>query len=78
MGSKTHWGSDYTHGWSLMTRAEQEQHRDSIRAMKTFEECRAYMEKHHTQMAVRAQEQGRTLPGQPRMESCAGLQLAKK
>lgn len=57
-GSAAWWGSDVTPGWKLMTWAERNAHRKSMRAMKTYEECKAYLEQHHEQMAARAKERG--------------------
>jgi len=69
----TRWGSDSTYGWSLMTPQERSSHRTRMQSMTTYEECAAYREQHHEQMAARAQERGVTLPPQPRRDLCAGL-----
>ena len=66
-------GSDYTSGWALMSQQERNEHRDRIRAMKTYEECHAYQVQHHEQMAVRAKERGGKALSQPRRDACAGL-----
>ena len=67
------WGSDYTPGWSLMTQQERNEHRERMRSMKTYEECKTYQEQHHEQMAARAKDRdGKTL-AQPRRDACSGL-----
>ena len=66
-------GSDFTPGWSMMTPQERSEHRERMRAMKTYEECKAYQEEHHNRMAARAKERGQTAPAQPRRDACMGL-----
>lgn len=66
-------GPDNTMGWAMMTRPERMDHRNKLDTLKTYDECKAYMDQHHAQMTTRAQEQGRTLPAQPRRDLCAGL-----
>ena len=67
------WGADYTPGWALMTEQERNEHRERMRAMKTYEECKTYQEQHHEQMAARAKDRdGKTL-AQPRRDACSGL-----
>jgi hypothetical protein len=66
-------GPNYTPGWSLMTPQERSEHQARMQGMKTAEECRAYRDEHHQQMAERAKAQGgRTLPA-PRHDACAGI-----
>jgi len=36
------YGSDYTPGWTLMNQQERNEHRDRMRSMNTYEECKAY------------------------------------
>ena len=67
------WGSDFTPGWALMTQQERNEHRDRMRSMNTYEECKAYVEQHHEQMAARAKERGGKAPAQPRRDACSGL-----
>jgi phage tail tape-measure protein len=62
-----------TPGWSLMTPQEREAHYSTMRAMKTYDECRAYMEQHHAQLAERAKAKGATLPLRPRRDPCERL-----
>lgn len=67
------WGSDFTPGWALMTQQERNEHRDRMREMKTYEECKAYQEQHHAQMATRAKERDGKALAQPRRDPCSGL-----
>jgi len=67
------WGSEVTPGWSLMTPAERNEHRERMRSMKTYEECKAYQAEHHEQMAARAKERGGKPLPQPRRDGCAAL-----
>lgn len=66
-------GPHNTPGWSLMTPAERAEHRDRMRSMHSYDECKAYMDQHHEQMMARAKERGSTLPAQPRRDACAGM-----
>ena len=66
------WGRADTPGWSMMTPAEREQHRQHMQSMHSYDECKAYMTEHHALMAERAKARGRTLPA-PRRDACAGL-----
>lgn len=67
------WGSDYTPGWALMTAQERNEHRERMRSMTTYEECKAYQEQHHEQMAARAKERGGKALAQPRRDACSRL-----
>ncbi len=67
------WGSDFTPGWTLMNQQERNEHRDRMHSMKTYEECKAYQERHHDQMAARTKERGGKALAQPRRDACAGL-----
>jgi hypothetical protein len=71
-GPGPRWGADFTHGWALMTPAERTEHQQRMRSIKTYEECKTYMEQHREQMAARAKEKGKALT-QPRRDACAGL-----
>ena len=73
MGPAVRWGDDYTPGWSMMTAAERQTHQDRMRAMKTYEECKAYADQHREQMNKRASEQGGKALAQNRRDPCAGL-----
>lgn len=72
-GRAVRWGADVTPGWSLMNATERKEHQQRMRAMKTYEECKAYQQQHHEQMASRAKERGGKALGQPRRDACAGL-----
>ena len=67
------WGSDDTPGWSMMTEQERKEHQDRMRAMKTYEECKAYADQHREQMSTRAKERGGQALAQARRDPCAGL-----
>ena len=67
------WGQDFTPGWSLMTEAERNTHRERLRSMTSVEACQAYMAEHREKMAARAQQQGRKALGAARRDACAGL-----
>lgn len=67
------WGSDHTTGWALMSPQERNEHRDRIRAMKTYEACKSHQDQHHAQMAARAKDRGAKALAQPRRDACIGL-----
>lgn len=67
------YGSEYTPGWTLMNQQERNEHRDRMRSMKTYEECKAYQDQHHEQMAARAKERGGKALAQPRRDACGGM-----
>jgi hypothetical protein len=66
-------GSDVTPGWKLMSPQERNEHRDRMRSMTTYDECKTYQAQHHEQMAARAKERGGMVMAQPRRDACAGL-----
>jgi len=66
-------GADYTPGWAMMTTAERTEHMNRMGSMKTVDECKAYVQKHHEEMASRAKEKGAKVVAQPRRDPCAGL-----
>lgn len=67
------WGSDFTPGWALMTQQERSEHRERMRSMKTYEECKTYQDQHHEQIAAKAKERGGKALAQPRRDACGGL-----
>ncbi len=67
------WGREYSHGWSLMTPEERAEHRKRMQSMKTYEDCKTYMDQHREQMGARAKEQGGKPLPTPRRDACAGL-----
>jgi hypothetical protein len=62
-----------TSGWSMMSKTERSEHRDKMRSMKTYDECKAYADEHHAKMMERAKEKGRTPPMTPGRDACAWL-----
>lgn len=53
-----------TSGWQFMTPVERIEHQATIRNFRDYDECQAYRERHHQQMAERAAAAGKTLhPG---------------
>lgn len=70
-------GPGWTPGWSMMSPEERREHHDRMAATKTYEECRAEMERHRQAMADRASKEGRPAPGTPRRDACAGLKPLK-
>lgn len=65
-------------GRSMMSADERAAHRQQMAGFKTYEECKAYMDKHHDDMAARAKERGITMPAAPRRDACAGLKAPAK
>jgi len=76
-GMHARWGQRYTPGWSMMTPEERQAHRDKLASLKTYDECKAYMDQHRAEMAERAKTQGRTMPATPRHDACASLKARK-
>ena len=53
-----------TSGWQYMTPEERVAHQARIRSFSNYEDCLAYRQQHHQQMAERARAQGEVLrPG---------------
>nr|WP_297355789.1 hypothetical protein [uncultured Caldimonas sp.] len=77
-GPGPRWGHGFTSGWSMMTPAERDQHRDRVQSFKSYEECRAYMDEHHQQMLERARNQNLPMPGRPMHDGCQGLPSASQ
>jgi hypothetical protein len=71
-GRGPHFGREDTPGWSMMTRAERDEHRQKMRRAQTKEECNLAMDEHRQKMAERAKTLGRAQPTQPRRDACAG------
>jgi hypothetical protein len=63
-------GPGITPGWKLMTPEERTQHRQKMLSLKTYDECKAYVEEHHNQMVGRAKEKGLAMPETPRGHPC--------
>jgi hypothetical protein len=68
--------ADTTPGWSLMTNEERVAHRQGMLATKTYDECKAYQDAHHRQMAERAKAKGATIPDAPRRDICDRMKRA--
>ncbi len=66
-------GADYTPGWSMMTPAERSEHLARMRSMKTLDECKDYVQRHHEEMAARAKQKDGKVLAQPRRDPCARL-----
>jgi hypothetical protein len=62
-----------TSGWSMMDKNERGEHRQKMRSMKSYDECKAYADEHHQKMMDRAKEKGRTMPTTPHRDACAWL-----
>lgn len=61
-----------TSGWQYMTPEERVAHQARIRSFSNYDDCLAYRQQHHQQMAERARAQGEVLrPG--RRDICAHL-----
>ena len=65
--------ADNTYGWAMMTPQEREAHQKKMMGMKSHGDCKAYMDKHHQQMADRAKQHGTAMPGEPQRDMCEGL-----
>lgn len=61
--------ADNVPGWVLMTPTERTEHADRMQAMKTYEECRAYIAQHRVTLETRAKAQGKMLRA-PRFDAC--------
>jgi hypothetical protein len=62
-----------TSGWSMMDKKERGEHREKMRSMKSYDECKAYADEHRQKMMDRAKEKGRTPLATPRRDACAWL-----
>jgi hypothetical protein len=72
-GMGPRFGRDYTPGWSMMSRAERDEHHKRMVEARTPDECRAVRDEHRKLMEQRAKERGRpNMPG-PRYDACASL-----
>ena len=72
-GHMAQWGTDFTPGWSMMTRAERNEHREHMRSVKTYEECTTYRDQMHDKMAARIKDKGGKPMAEPRRDACSGL-----
>ena len=67
------WGADVTPGWSMMTWSERNEHRKRMRAMKSYDQCKAYIEQRHQKMADRARSKGDAPLPEAKRDACASL-----
>ncbi len=63
-------GPSNTSGWSMMSSQERTEHRDKMLNMKTYAECKAYLDEHRKTMEARAKEKGVAVPAGPRTDMC--------
>ena len=66
-------GADDTPGWAMMSPAERTEHINRMGSMKTLDDCKAYVQKHHEEMAARLKDKGAKVYAKPRLDPCAGL-----
>ena len=59
---------DQAYGWQLMSEQERIEHRNKMRSFKTEQERERYRLEHHKKMQKRADQQGLSLPDQPRVQ----------
>ena len=69
-GGGWQFGPGNTRGWSLMTPAERNEHRQKMLAASTLAECRAVLEEHRKLIEQRAKERGAETPPGPRTDMC--------
>ena len=65
-------GQNNTPGWTLMTAEERTAHQTSMRAVKTYDECKLLQAEQHATMQARAKEKGITL-NTPRQNGCDNM-----
>jgi hypothetical protein len=68
-GGRFAWDNTNTTGWTLMTAEERSANQARMRAVKTYDECKAVQDENHQAMAARAKEKGLTLAA-PRQNGC--------
>lgn len=66
-------GPRVTPGWSMMSAEERREHHEKLAAMRSYDECRSYLDEHHARMAERARARGAAMPAQPRRDGCHWL-----
>lgn len=64
-----------TPGYALMTAAERSAHQTKIGSLRTYAECKAYMDEHHRMMETRAKERGTKLM-MMRADPCSDMKAA--
>lgn len=65
-------GPDLNPGWSMMSRAERDEHRRRMLSAQTQEQCRQAMDEFRKQMEERAKARGFTIRG-PRRDHCVNF-----
>ncbi len=68
-GRGMHFNQNNMAGWTLMTPEERTSQQIKMRAVKTYDECKAVQTEQHALMETRAKEKGVTLPV-PRQNGC--------
>ena len=68
-GRGMHFNQNNMAGWTLMTPEERTSQQIKMRAVKTYDECKAVQTEQHALMETRAKEKGVTLPI-PRQNGC--------
>ncbi len=66
-------GPNSSSGWSMMDKKERAEYREHVRSSKTYQECRGYVDEHHTKMVERAKDKGLAAPNTPQRDACAWL-----
>jgi hypothetical protein len=64
-----------TFGFAYMTPQERAEHQTKMGSVKTYDECKAYVDDHRTKMEARAKAQGKTLTHM-RADPCADMRAA--
>jgi hypothetical protein len=77
MGRGAGWraGQGNTPGFALMTPQERAEHQATMGSVKTYDECKTYLDQHRSKMEARAKEQGKTLTHM-RADPCADMKAA--
>lgn len=70
-------GEQNVYGWQLMTPDERIEHQRRLRSFTSYDDCRAYQQAHHAEMAERARAAGVVLS--PRRQSaCEQLRAQER
>ncbi|MGB0127825.1 MAG: hypothetical protein WBP72_09310 [Rhodocyclaceae bacterium] len=64
-----------TPGFLLMTPQERTEHQAKMGSVRTYGECKAYLDQHRSKMEAKAKEQGKTLTHM-RADPCADMKAA--
>jgi len=74
-GGGWHVNQGNTPGYALMTPAERNAHQAKMQSLKTYQECKAYIDEHHRTMEARAKEKGTKLMVM-RADPCGDMKAA--